>query len=110
MRNPVTMLREQLNPAELNKKAEQPLSDVEKEQIAKVKGELAHQHQGWLEHPITLESLKKLERDLMKAEENMAYLALNHQIPDSFIRGLVMQWAIQKVNFHSIKTTQLIFS
>jgi len=109
MRNPVTMLREQLSPQQ-DAKAGREMTDVEKEQLAKVKGELEHQHRGWLEHPITIESVKRLERDLQTAEDNLGRASLNPQLPDSFIRGLVMQWLIMKVNLNSIKTTRLILS
>jgi len=110
MRNPVTMLREQLSPQLDDKGQAKGMTDVEKEQLAKVKGELEHQHRGWLEHPITIESVKRLERDLQTAEDNLGRASLNPQVPDSFVRGLVMQWLIMKVNLNSIKTTQLIFS
>lgn len=110
MRNPVQMLREQLSPAEVATKKETTLTDEEKEALARIHGELEHQHKGWLDHPITIESLKKLERDLAMAEDNLARISLNPSISDSFVRGLVMQWVILKVNINSIKTTRLILS
>jgi len=109
MRNPVTMLREQLSPQQ-DAKAGREMTDVEKEQLAKVKGELEHQHRGWLEHPITIESVKRLERDLINSEDNIARLMVNPQVSDSFLRGVVMQWLTLKVTLNSIKTTQLILS
>ncbi len=83
MNNPIAAIRQQLN----EQTAEPP-----KPQAQDDKGfdpNLKALHAGWLQHPVTVERLGALKKELQATEINLKYYSCVQTTPDSFIRSLV---------------------
>lgn len=62
-------------------------------------------HEGWLQHPVSIHQLEKLNKELALMELAMKSMCLQPSATDSYIRGMVFSWITLKDNIRIL--TQL---
>ena len=98
MNNPIQAIRQQLNEQASSPPKPQPTDD---------KGfdpNLKALHEGWLQHPVTVERLEALKKELVAAENNLKFYSAQSNIPDSFVRSLVIGYFTAKDSVRILTT------
>ena len=60
-------------------------------------------HVGWLDHPVTLNRLQKLQEELSNLEMTLKLSSLQKDTSDSYLRGLLMTVQTYKEVLHILK-------